>query len=81
MIIILIVEFASFLVWLDCRALGLSQEHLMQFFSDEAGLVLNNGATYGQGGEGFVRMNVGCPRKIVKEALGRITMALKAPVR
>ena len=81
MIIILIVEFASFLVWLDCRALGLSQEHLMRFFSDEVGLVLNNGATYGQGGEGFVRMNVGCPRKVVKEALGRIAMVLKAPVR
>ena len=63
---------ASFLVWLDCRALGLSQEHLMQYFSDDLGLVLSNGATYGQCGEGFVRMNIGCPRKIVKEALGRI---------
>ena len=63
---------ASFLVWLDCRAMGLSQEALMRFFSDKAGLLLSNGAMYGQGGEGFVRMNIGCPRKIVKEALGRI---------
>ena len=63
---------ASFLVWLDCRAMGLSQEELMRFFSDKAGLLLSNGAMYGQGGEGFVRMNIGCPRKIVKEALGRI---------
>ena len=67
---------ASFLVWLDCRALGLSQEQLMRFFTDEVGLVLSNGAAYGQGGEGFVRMNIGCPRKIMKEALGRIAMVL-----
>ena len=63
---------ASFLVWLDCRAMGLSQEGLMKFFSDKAGLLLSNGAMYGQGGEGFVRMNIGCPRSIVKKALGRI---------
>lgn len=48
----------------------------MRFFSDKAGLLLNNGAMYGQGGEGFVRMNIGCPRKIVKEALERMVQAL-----
>ena len=63
---------ASFLVWLDCRAMGLQQEELMRFFSDKTGLLLSNGAMYGQGGEGFVRMNIGCPRKIVKEALKRV---------
>ena len=63
---------ASFLVWLDCRAMGLSQEDLMKFFSEKARLLLSNGAMYGQGGEGFVRMNIGCPRKIVKEALERL---------
>ena len=67
---------ASFLVWLDCRAMGLSQDELMRFFSDKAGLLLSNGAMYGQGGEGFVRMNIGCPRKIVKEALERICQSL-----
>lgn len=67
---------ASFLVWLDCRAMGLSQNELMRFFSEEAGLLLSNGAMYGQGGEGFVRMNIGCPRKIVKEALERICQSL-----
>ena len=49
----------------------------MRFFTDEVGLVLSNGAAYGQGGEGFVRMNIGCPRKIVKEALGRISYPLE----
>lgn len=67
---------ASFLVWLDCRTMGLQQEELMRFFSDKAGLLLSNGAMYGQGGEGFVRMNIGCPRNILKEALGRITQTL-----
>jgi cystathionine beta-lyase len=66
---------ASFLVWLDCRGMGLQQEELMAFFSKEAGLVLSNGASYGQGGEGFVRMNIGCPRSIVREALRRIEKA------
>ena len=63
---------ASFLVWLDCRAMGLSQDELMRFFTETAGLLLSNGAMYGQGGEGFVRMNIGCPRKVVKEALERL---------
>ena len=67
---------ASFLVWLDCRGMRLSQDELMRFFSDKARLLLSNGAMYGQGGEGFVRMNIGCSRKIVKEALVRIKMAL-----
>ena len=67
---------ASFLVWLDCRKLGLSQEELMAFFGEKARLVLSNGAAYGAGGEGFVRMNVGCPRSVLKEALERIGSCL-----
>ena len=62
---------ASFLIWLDCRALGLAQKDLMARFSD-AGVVFNDGASYGTGGEGFARMNIGCPRSVVKEALDRI---------
>lgn len=63
---------ASFLIWLDCRSLGLSQAELMSRFSDDAGIILNDGISYGTGGEGFVRMNVGCPRSVVEEALSRI---------
>lgn len=66
---------ASFLVWLDCRGIGLSQDELMRFFSERAKLLLSNGAAYGSGGEGFVRMNIGCPRSLVKEALTRIRNA------
>ena len=67
---------ASFLVWLDCRALGLPQEKLMHLFNEEAGVVVNNGASYGPGGEGFVRINLGCPRIIVEEAFHRIEHAV-----
>ncbi len=63
---------ASFLVWLDCQELGLPQEELVSLFNDKAGVVVNNGATYGPGGEGFIRLNIGCPRSVVLEALERI---------
>lgn len=68
---------ASFLIWLDCRALGLPQTELMDLFSEKAGVVMNNGAGYGTGGEGFVRLNVGCPRSVVEEALRRIEAAMQ----
>ena len=67
---------ASFLVWLDCRNLGLSQDKLMELFRDKAGVYLNNGASYGTGGEGFVRINIGCPRSVLQAALERIRRAL-----
>ena len=63
---------ASFLVWLDCRRKGVSQEKLIAWFQEEAGILVNNGAGYGTGGEGFVRLNVGCPRSLVDEALSRL---------
>ena len=69
---------ASFLVWLDCRGLGLPQKDLMDFFQDKARIAVNNGASYGTGGEGFVRLNIGCPRRIVEEALHRIGQAAAA---
>ena len=67
---------ASFLVWLDCRGLQLSQPDLMHLFNEEAGVVVNDGSSYGTGGEGFVRLNVGCPRSVVAEAVSRIRAAV-----
>jgi cystathionine beta-lyase len=67
---------ASFLVWLDCRALNLPQAELMKLFNDEAKVVVNNGASYGTGGEGFIRLNVGCPKMIVEDAVDRIEHAV-----
>ena len=69
---------ASFLLWLDCRELGLPQEALMALFNEKAGVVVNNGASYGTGGAGFVRLNIGCPRSVVEEALDRIARAVAA---
>ena len=66
---------ASFLVWLDCRATGLAQDELVARFRDKAGVFLSNGAAYGAGGEGFVRLNIGCPRSVLQEALEQIRSA------
>lgn len=69
---------ASFLVWLDCRALGLNHEQLIDLFVNRAHLALNDGEMFGQGGEGFVRLNVGAPRAILKQALEQLKRAILA---
>lgn len=69
---------ASFLVWLDCRELRLPQEELVALFTKKAGLALNDGAVFGPGGEGFMRLNIGCPRSILEQALDALKKALKA---
>lgn len=67
---------ASFLVWLDCRALRLSHDELQRLFVDKARLALNDGAMFGAEGEGFMRMNVASPRSVVREALDRLARAV-----
>lgn len=66
---------ASYLVWLDCRKLGLSQKALVDFFVSGARLALNDGAMFGKEGEGFMRMNVGCPRSILEQAMKQLKEA------
>lgn len=68
---------ASFLVWLDCTALGLSQSELVDLFVKKARLALNDGSIFGKEGEGFMRLNVGCPRSLLREALERLEKAIK----
>lgn len=60
---------ASFLVWLDCRGLGLDHDSLIDLFVNKAGLALNDGETFNPGGKGFMRLNVGCPRKTLEAAM------------
>ena len=67
---------ASFLIWLDCRALQLSHDALNHLFVDEAHLALNDGEMFGQGGEGFMRLNVGVPRSILEKALSQLAEAV-----
>ena len=67
---------ASFLVWLDCRSLGLDHDQLIDLFINKAGLALNDGEMFNPGGQGFMRLNVGTPRKILKSALDRLHKAI-----
>ncbi len=67
---------ASFLVFLDCRALGLNTEELAKLFVDKAHLALNTGASFGPGGEGYMRLNVGAPRSIIEKALLQLRDAI-----
>ena len=67
---------ASFLVWIDCRALNLRHDELVNFFVKEAHLALNDGEMFGQGGKGFMRMNVAVPRSILRQALEQLRQAL-----
>jgi cystathionine beta-lyase len=68
---------ASFLVWLDCRALGLGHQQLVDLFVKKAKLALNDGEMFGQGGQGFMRMNVGEPRSVLKQALEQLRDAIE----
>lgn len=68
---------ASFLVWLDCRNLHLNHDQLVDLFVNKARLALNDGEMFGHGGEGFMRMNVGTPRAILRQALDQLREALE----
>ena len=68
---------ATYLVWLDFRELGLSNEELKHFILKKAKLGLNNGPVFGPGGDGFQRINVACPRSLVEEAMSRLKNAIE----
>ena len=67
---------ASYLIFLDCRALGLNQEELNRLFVEDAHLALNDGTTFGKEGEGFMRLNVACPRATLEKALKQLEQAV-----
>ena len=67
---------ASFLVWLDCRELGLAHDDLLDLFVDKARLALNDGEMFGTGGAGFMRLNVGTPRAVLEQAMQRLAAAV-----
>lgn len=68
---------ASFLVWLDCRELGLNHDQLQDLFVDKAHLALNDGEMFGQGGEGYMRLNVAEPQSVLKQALEQLREAVQ----
>lgn len=69
---------ASFLVWLNCRALNLDHDALNRLFVDGARLALNDGEMFGREGRGFMRMNIASPRAVLQDALERLENAVKA---
>ena len=67
----------TYLVWMDCKELGLSNEDLQDLMVNEAKVALNSGNGFGGEGSGFMRINVACPRALLKEGLNRIEKAIK----
>ena len=67
----------TYLIWLDFRALGMEAKALQKFLVHKAGVGLNAGYLFGPGGEGFERLNLGCPRSILEDGLIRIRTAVK----
>jgi cystathionine beta-lyase len=67
---------ATYLAWLDCRQAGIPG-NAFQFFLQEARVGLSDGADYGRGGEGFVRLNFATQRPVLEEALNRMRAALQ----
>ena len=66
---------ATYLIWLDFREYGMSDTELSKFATNEAKVALNNGGRFGAGGDGWLRINIGCPRSILMEALERLAKA------
>lgn len=67
----------TYLIWLDCRQLGMTGRELIDFFVHEAGVAMSAGTYFGKNGEGYMRMNVACPAAILEKALGQIEAAVK----
>ena len=63
---------ATYLLWLDCTALNVSSNVLSEFLRSNQGLFLSSGSDFGQVGDGFLRLNIACPSKLLKEGLLRL---------
>jgi len=72
----LIAPEGTYLLWLDCRALGMNDAELKHFFVHVAGVGLSPGTLFGESGSGYMRMNIGTSRHIIAKALDNITKAL-----
>lgn len=66
----------TYLQWLDCRALGLSSEELDRLLVEKAHMAVNNGSIFGLHGEGYIRLNVACPRSILESAMADLKRAV-----
>ncbi len=69
---------ATYMIWLDCRKLGMTGKELNNFFAFRAGVGLNEGSKFGPGGEGFMRMNIATTHENIKTALEQIERAISS---
>ena len=67
---------ATYMIWLDCRKFGMNGKELQNFFVTKAGVGMNEGSTFGPGGEGFMRMNLGTTHSTVMRAMEQIEKAV-----
>lgn len=67
---------ATYLMWLDCRGLGMDSEELNEFFQKKAKLLLNDGELFGDEGKGFMRLNTAAPRYILEKAMNQLKRAV-----
>ena len=68
---------ATYLMWLDCRELGLDNQALHDFMIHQAGLGLNDGCSFGRSLSGFMRLNAACPRSVLEKAMHQLESAVK----
>ena len=68
---------ATYLMWLDCRGLGMTEEELGKWFAEKVGIAANAGSWFGKTGTNFRRLNMACPRSFVEDACQRIEKAVK----
>ena len=69
---------ATYLMWLDCRALGLDNDALRRFMIEQAGLGLNDGCSFSRSLNGYMRLNAACPRSVLERAMKQLEAAVKA---
>ena len=66
----------TYLVWCDCRKTGLTSHEIGKLLVDKFNVHVNAGSMYGETGEGFIRINLACPRELLDEGLNRIADGL-----
>ena len=66
----------TYLLWIDCTQLNMTQDELVDFFVNKAKIALNNGTTFGEAGTGYMRMNLGCQRSVIETALKQLEKAV-----
>lgn len=69
---------ATYMIWLDCRKFGMTGKELQNFFVNKAGIGMNEGSSFGPGGEGFMRMNLGTTHQTVMKAMEQIEKAVSS---